>query len=140
MIGRVLAHVGLVLVGLLVGVVGAFVQAVRFVWLTPWGAVVVPWGAALAVLVVVLTTRGAAWAVGSRRGGWLLLGGWLVGTLVLGTPSPSGDIALADGVRQYGYLIAGVTLGAAAATFPMLGATSLTIDSEPDRVPTTAKE
>jgi hypothetical protein len=102
-------------VGLILGVIGAFVQAVR--WLSPVGSV--PWGAVLAALVVVILVRGAVVAVHTRWAGWALLVGWLVATVVLAAESPSGDVALSGGGRQMGYLLAIVILGSAVASFPV---------------------
>lgn len=102
-------------IGLLLGAIGAFVQAVR--WLSPLGSL--PWGAVLAALVVVILVRGAVVAVHSRWAGWLLLAGWLVATIALAAESPSGDVALSGGGRQMGYLLATVILGSAAASLPV---------------------
>lgn len=133
MIQRVLASIAVAVVGLLIGLVGGFVQADRQVAHGPWGAVPVPWGAALVVVVLLVAIRGALWAVRRRSAGWLVFAGWLVGSFVAATASPSGDIAIgcAPGdscVRQWGYLLVAVVLGAAAAAFPILGQSSLTID------------
>lgn len=100
--------------GLFLGLIGAFVQAVR--WLSPVGSV--PWGAVLAALVVVILVRGAVVAAHSRWAGWLLLAGWLLVTVALAAESPSGDVALSGGGRQVGYLLATVILGSAVASFP----------------------
>lgn len=102
-------------IGLLLGVIGAFVQAVR--WLSPVGSV--PWGAVLAALVVVILIRGAVVAAHTRWAGWLLLVGWLLATIGLAAESPSGDVALSGGGRQMGYLLATVILGSAVASFPV---------------------
>ena len=102
-------------IGLLLGVIGAFLQAVR--WLSPIGAV--PWGAVLAALVVVILIRGAVVAVHTRWAGWMLLAGWLVATISLAAESPSGDVALSGGGRQMGYLLATVVLGSAVASLPV---------------------
>ena len=98
-----LAIVGL-LAGLLVGLLGAFVQAMRYIWDSPWGYVVIPWGALLALLVLVLTVRGAA---------------WLAMTIVLSSESPGGSVALSGGGRQLFYLIGGVVIATATATIPV---------------------
>jgi len=113
-----LAVIGL-LVGLLVGLVGAFVQAIRYIWDSPWGYVVIPWGALLVMLVLVLTVRGAAWLAMTRWSGWAAFLGWLVMTLVLSSESPGGSVALSGGGRQLFYLIGGVVIATATATIPV---------------------
>jgi hypothetical protein len=113
-----LAVVGL-LAGLLVGLVGAYVQALRYVWDSPWGYVVIPWGALLVMLVLVLTVRGAAWLAMTRWSGWAAFLGWLVMTLVLSSESPGGSVALSGGGRQLFYLIGGVVIATATATIPV---------------------
>lgn len=118
---RALQLVGVFLVGILVGVIGAFVQADRLIISVPWGLLVIPWGMVLVILVLVSVIRGASWLVESRWGGSVLLAGWISATIVMAAESPSGDVALSGGGRQWVYLLGGVILGAAAATFPVIG-------------------
>ena len=125
--------VGLVAVGLVIGITGSFVQAYRSIVALPWGQVVVPWGMVLVVATVILVIRGAAWLIGSRAGGWAIFTGWLVATIVMAAESPSGDLAISGGGRQMTYLLGGVVLGAATATFPVFGRPSHTIDRERDQ-------
>jgi hypothetical protein len=113
-----LAIIGL-LAGLVVGLVGAYVQAIRYIWDSPWGYVVIPWGALLVMLVLVLTVRGAAWLAMTRWSGWAAFLGWLVMTLVLSSESPGGSVALSGGGRQLFYLIGGVVIATATATIPV---------------------
>ena len=113
-----LAIVGL-LAGLLVGLLGAFVQAMRYIWDSPWGYVVIPWGALLAMLVLVLTVRGSAWLAMTRWSGWAAFLGWLAMTIVLSSESPGGSVALSGGGRQLFYLIGGVVIATATATIPV---------------------
>ncbi len=117
---RLLLLAAAFLVGLATGLLGAFVQANRLVTAWPWGQLVIPWGAALMLLLLLALIRGGAWLLRSRLGAWSVLTGWLVGTIVMLTQSPSGDLALAGGARQWAYLLGGVILGSAAATFPVL--------------------
>jgi hypothetical protein len=117
---RALQLFGIFLLGLLIGVVGAFVQADRFIMTVPWGLLVVPWGMVLVILVLVIVIRGATWYIESRWGGSVLLAGWIAATIVMSAESPSGDVALSGGGRQWVYLLGGVILGAAAATFPVI--------------------
>jgi hypothetical protein len=113
-----LAIIGL-LAGLVVGLVGAYVQAIRYIWESPWGYVVIPWGALLVMLVLVLTVRGAAWLAMTRWSGWAAFVGWLIMTLVLSSESPGGSVALSGGGRQLFYLIGGVVIATATATIPV---------------------
>jgi len=106
--------------GLLVGLVGAFIQAERFIVPVPWGLLVVPWGMVLVIAVLVIVIRGATWFALSRWGGMALFLGWLISTMAMAGESPSGDLALSGGGRQWVYLLGGVVLGAAAATFPVI--------------------
>ena len=121
---------GLVALGLVIGLLGSFVQADRSIVPLPWGQAVLPWGLILAVVTLVLVVRGAAWLIGSRAGGWAVFAGWLASTVVMSAESPSGDLALSGGGRQMTYLLGGVILGAAAATFPVFARSSHTIDSK----------
>ena len=102
-------------VGLVLGVVGAFVQAQR--WLD--GTTPIPWGAVLTLIVLLIAIRGAVWLSLTRVGGWALFAGWLLATVMMAAESPSGDMALSGGGRQMAYLIGGVVLGAAAATIKL---------------------
>lgn len=109
----------LLLVGLLVGVVGAFIQAQRLILDTPWGPTTVPWGVPLMWLALVVLVRGGAWAIGSRWGAWAVAVGWLLATVAMSAESPSGDLALSGGGRQMTYLLGGVILASAAASMPL---------------------
>jgi hypothetical protein len=107
------------LAGLIVGILGAYVQAMRYVWDSPWGFIVIPWGTLLVLLVLVLTVRGAAWLAMTRWSAWAALLGWLAMTIVLSSESPGGSVALSGGGRQMFYLIGGVILATATATIPV---------------------
>jgi hypothetical protein len=117
---RWLGVVLLLLLGLAVGLVGAFVQAQRFTVEAPWGATSIPWGVPLVWIGLVAVVRGGVWAVQSRWGGWAVAVGWLVATVVMSAESPSGDVALSGGGRQMTYLIGGVIVASAAASMPLL--------------------
>lgn len=106
-------------VGLVIGVAGAFVQAQRLVLTFISGSPALPWGVALSLLCLVLAIRGATWGMGTRWGGWLLLLGWIAVSVGLGVDSPSGDLAISGGGRQITYLFGGVIAGSAAAMFPL---------------------
>lgn len=126
MIARLLALLAMTVAGIVIGVVGGFVQAVR--WVTPWAGIAVPWGAVLAATTALLAVRAATWLLRRRSAGWVTLAGWVVGTFIVATSSPSGDLAISSGTRQWAYVLAVVVLGAAAATFPIRDESSLTID------------
>lgn len=126
MIARILGFVGVLAIGLVIGVVGGFVQSMR--WVTPLAGLALPWGAVLATATALLAVRAAVWLLRRRSAGWVTLTGWVVGTLVVATRSPSGDLALSAGTRQWAYVLAVVVLGAAASTFPIRDESSLTID------------
>lgn len=121
---------GLFALGLVIGLLGSFVQADRSIVPLPWGQAVLPWGMILAVVTLVLVIRGAAWLIASRAGGWAVFAGWLASTVVMSAESPSGDLALSGGGRQMTYLLGGVILGAAAATFPVFARSSHTIKAK----------
>ncbi len=116
---RTLGYLGCPVLGLAVGIMGAFVQAHRLVF--PLGSLIVaiPWGALLVLLAVVTLTRSACWVVGSRLAGFLLVAGWLASTLWFAMESGSGNLAISAGARQWGYVIGGTLLGSAAFLLPM---------------------
>ena len=63
---RLLLLAALFVIGLATGLLGAFVQASRLVTTWPWGQLVVPWGVALVVLLLLVLIRGGAWLLRSR--------------------------------------------------------------------------
>ena len=117
---QVLRYLAVIGAGLLVGLIGAFVQADRFVITVPWGLLVVPWGMVVVIVVLAFVIRGSAWLVMSRWGAMAAFLGWILATVVMAGESPSGDLALSGGGRQWVYLLGGVVIGAAATTFPVL--------------------
>lgn len=126
--------------GVVVGVLGAFVQAQRAVIDTPWALLTIPWGVPLVWLALVSAIRGGAWALRSRWGAWAVVVGWLVTTVAASAESPSGDVALSGGGRQMTYLLGGVILASAAASLPVPGGRDLPVpgtrgarDSSDDR-------
>lgn len=109
----------LVLVGVVIGIAGAFVQAQRGVLVLPWGVTVLPWGVPVVWAALLTAIRGGAWLVDTRWGAWAVMAGWLVATVVMAAESPSGDLALSGGGRQMTYLLGGVILASAAASLPV---------------------
>lgn len=114
---RILAGVGSVLAGLLLGVVSAFLQAVRLV-LDGW---TIPYGLVIALTLLLVLIRGIVELTARRWTGWLVFAGWLVATVVYAAELPSGSLVISAGGRQMTYLLGGVVIGAAAATVPPLG-------------------
>lgn len=104
-----------VLAGIVVGVIGGFVQAERFLL----GSLVIPWGAILVLAIAAIIIRGSAWLAMSRWGGWSAFLGWLAATILMSSELPDGSVALSGGGRQMFYLIAGVVIGAAVASLPV---------------------
>ena len=118
-IWRWLGTLGALVVGVVIGLTGAFVQSQRVLLEAPWGSVTFPWGVPVVWISLVVAVRGGAWAVGSRWGAWAVLVGWLAATVLLSAESPSGDVAVSGGGRQLVYLIGGVILASAAASLPL---------------------
>lgn len=122
-------------VGFLVGLTGGFVQAHRSIWLFDGRYLVIPWGVIIVLVVLVIAIRGMAKVSGLRAAGWLVLAGWLAATVLLALESPSGDIAVSSGLRQWGYLLGGVIIGSMTATLPpraFWGRSGQVTDSAPD--------
>lgn len=109
---RVLLALLLLVLGLLLGVIGAFVQAQRAIF----DAFTLPWGVVITLLVLIAAIRGGVWLMMSRVGGWAVFAGWLIATVAMSAETQSGDMALSGGGRQMTYLVLGVIVGAAAAT------------------------
>ena len=109
----------LVLLGAVVGLAGGFVQAQRILLDLPWGVTSVPWGVPLVWLALLAAVRGGVWAIRTRWGGWAVALGWLTVTVLLSAESPSGDVALSGGGRQFVYLLGGVILASAAASMAL---------------------
>lgn len=111
---RVLAYVGCLLAGLLIGVAGGFLQGARFLV----GAATVPWGLVVALVALLVLVRAGIEVTRSRWGGWIVLLAWIGTTVALAAELPSGDLVISAGGRQMAYLLGGVIVGAAAATVP----------------------
>lgn len=116
---RWLGALALLVVGVVLGLAGAFVQAQRLVLDTPWGAATIPWGVPVVWIALVAAIRGGVWWIRTRWGGTAVAVGWVLTTIALSAESPSGDVALSGGGRQLTYLLGGVILASAAASIPM---------------------
>lgn len=105
-----------IVVGLLLGTIGAFVQADRFHIET----ITIPYGVVLALLMFLVTGLYIARELQSR---WPAIGmaiGWVLGTIVMAIETVTGDLAIAVSNRATGYLIAGSVLGGLVAAMPPL--------------------
>ncbi len=112
--GRAVLAVAGFLAGVAVGLLAGFLHAVR----TPVGGFSVPWGAVLALALVVVLVRAAVDLTRGRWTGWWAFSGWLVATIALSVEGPGGDLVISAGARPVAYLFGGVILGSAAASIP----------------------
>lgn len=111
---RVLAYLGCLVAGLVIGIAGAFLQGARLIV----GGVMIPWGLVLALLALLVLVRAGIEVTRSRWGGWIVLLVWIAATVAFAAELPSGDLVISAGGRQMVYLFGGVIIGAAAATVP----------------------
>ena len=111
---RVLAYLGCLMAGLVIGIAGAFLQGARFLV----GGATVPWGLVLALVALLVLVRAGIEVTRSRWGGWIVLLAWIATTVAFAAELPSGDLVISAGGRQMAYLLGGVIVGAAAATVP----------------------
>lgn len=116
---RIAVLVAFVVMGVVVGVGGAFMQAQRVITAVGEYVIVIPWGTLLMLVILVFLTRLASIATQTRWGAWLFFSGWLAATILLAAESSSGDLAISSGGRQLAYLFGGVILGVAIATLPV---------------------
>ncbi len=117
-VARTLVLVAALVVGFVIGLAGGFVQAHRMIVTFDDRYLVLPWGVVVVVVVLLIAIRGVAKVSRWRAAGWFVLAGWVAMTFFLATETPSGDLAVSSGVRQWGYLLAGAVIGAAVATLP----------------------
>jgi hypothetical protein len=102
--GRTAAYAGLFLVGALVGVAGALVQAAFF-----------PGGLLLA-LGAAGTFLGGARLLDSRAGAAVPVVGWLAAVVLLTSSRPEGDFVFAASLRPYLFLLGGMVVAMICAT------------------------
>lgn len=98
--------VSLVVLGVLIGLVGAVVASAR----TTIGGVVVPWGTVLMLVVLPVVVRAAVWQSASRAAGMALAAGWFVATGAALTLAPGDDVLLPDSTRTWVYILGGAGL------------------------------
>ena len=69
--------------GVMVGVVGAFMQTQRVITAVGEYVIVLPWGLLVMLTVLWFVTRFATLATGTSWGAWLFFTGWLAATILL---------------------------------------------------------
>ncbi|MCH9817263.1 MAG: hypothetical protein K0U64_12585 [Actinomycetia bacterium] len=102
------------LAGLVLGMIGAFLQAATF----EVGPVTIPVWAILVMLTLLVSIRAITVSYGSRKPGSVFFLGWLIASIVLALPLPSGDQVIADGAVQVFYFFGGVVLGSTFVSLP----------------------
>ncbi len=102
---RVLAHLGLLVLGAVVGVAGALVQPAWF-----------PGGLLLALAAEVGLLLGAARATGGRAGAVASAGGWMITVILLTASRPEGDFVFGAGAASYLFLLGGMAVAVICAT------------------------
>jgi hypothetical protein len=95
------------LLGLLAGICGSFVQAL-------WD----PFGLVLALAGAAAVFYGGLRAAGTKLGAGAGLVGWFLSTIVLAAPRPEGDFVLSSHAGSYLYLFGGLAVGMACAVLP----------------------
>ena len=104
---RIAGHVGLFLLGAVVGAAGALVQAAWF-----------PGGLLLALLAAAGLFLGGGWLTGTRVGAVAPAAGWLIVVLLLVNGRSEGDFVFGAGVSSYLFLLGGLAAGVICATLP----------------------
>jgi hypothetical protein len=103
--GRIAAHAGLFLLGPVVALAGALVQAAWF-----------PGGLLLALAGAAGLFLGGAYATGGRGGAVAPVAGWIVTVILLTTSRPEGDFLFGAGGGSYLFLLGGMALAVICAT------------------------
>lgn len=98
------------------GVVAGFMQEQRLMI----GSVPIPWAAVLLLAALVVTIRALSLNMESRSAGGLFYFGWVVATVLLALPNPSGDVVFTADLSSFAYLLGGGVLGAAVAAWPLM--------------------
>ncbi|MGH4034623.1 DUF6113 family protein [Actinomycetota bacterium Odt1-20B] len=102
---RIAAYAGLLVLGAVVGIAGALVQAGWF-----------PGGLLLALLGAAGTFFGGARATGTRAGAVAPAAGWVVVVLFLTATRPEGDFLFGAGLGSYVFLLGGMAVAVMCAT------------------------
>lgn len=109
----------LLLMGVAIGCLGAFVQEETFSFDVLWGTLTVPLGMVIVLAALTSSIRAGAWGSKTRIGAWAIFAGWLIATVAFSAKNASGDLIITSGTREIVYVLAGVILGAFAATLPV---------------------
>jgi len=109
----------LLLMGVAIGCLGAFVQEETFSFDVMWGTLTVPLGMLIVLAALTSSIRAGAWGSKTRLGAWSIFAGWLIATIAFSARNQSGDLIITSGTREIVYVLAGVILGAFAATLPV---------------------
>ncbi|CAG7603750.1 DUF6113 family protein [Actinacidiphila bryophytorum] len=108
-LGRILGYLGLAVLGALVALAGALIQAGLF-----------PGGLLLALAGCAALFYGGLKATGSRVGVAVPAAFWLISVLLLSSTRPEGDFLFAAGAGAYLYLLGGALAAVICATLPQL--------------------
>lgn len=111
--------IALLVMGMVIGCLGAFVQEETFSLDVLWGTVTVPIGMLIALAALTSSIRAGAWGSKTRMGSWAIFLGWLIATIAFSAKNASGDLIITSGLREGAYVLLGVILGAFAATLPV---------------------
>ncbi|UUU24742.1 DUF6113 family protein [Streptomyces sp. DSM 40750] len=104
-LGRTAAHLGLFVLGAVVGVAGGLLQAAWF-----------PGGLLLALLGAAGLFQGGARATGGRAGAVAPAVGWMISVVLLTSTRPEGDFLFGAGVGSYLFLLGGMAVAVICAT------------------------
>jgi hypothetical protein len=102
---RAAAHLGLFVLGPVVGVAGGLLQAAWF-----------PGGLLLALLGAAGLFLGGSRATGSRAGAVAPAAGWMISVVLLTSTRPEGDFLFGVGVGSYLFLLGGMAVAVMCAT------------------------
>jgi hypothetical protein len=102
---RAAAHLGLFVLGAVVGVAGGLLQAAWF-----------PGGLLLALLGAAGLFLGGSRATGSRAGAVAPAAGWMISVVLLTSTRPEGDFLFGVGVGSYLFLLGGMAVAVMCAT------------------------
>ncbi|MFF2130315.1 DUF6113 family protein [Streptomyces olivochromogenes] len=103
--GRTVAHLGLFLLGAVVGAAGTLVQAAWF-----------PGGLLLALVGAAGLFLGGSRATGSRAGAVAPAAGWMIAVVLLTSTRPEGDFFFGAGFGSYLFLLGGMAVAVMCAT------------------------